>query len=342
MTINGPKHIFCAFLAACAMASCVSESSEPEQPQSGQKVRFDIHSLTRGSVTKADNIKANSFVVFGDVKYTYNAESEQPTQSTDVLLNAIEVRYVPDSARWISSTDRFWHPNAEHSFVAVHPYKAIDWSGTTYQNNSLSFKYTLPESFRDTYDLLLATHRRSYQDKKNSPASSVKLKFFHAFSRINFSLLNETYEKITVTNITLEGVDKSGTFSITPAPLTSGSMQTDDYSFSWTDFSDRGTLSADIDVEVEDDETVSLFPDSNALFVIPQKDNTGITLTITYKDKNGELHSLDAEAFLGNWELGKIYTHNITIKTPAQAIDLTVDVADWIPGSDSEVDVPRK
>ena len=344
MTIYGSKHIFPFAFAVCAMTSCVSESSDPELSVSrNQKVTFDISSITRGQVTTADNIRANSFAVFGDVKYTYYDESES-TERKEVFLNRSEVRYVSDESNsgWKCTDEPFWYPNGEHSFVAIHPYSGITETQTTYSNNTLSFKYTLPDKIEDIHDLLVATHRRMYQNKNNTPATSVKFKFSHILSRINITLnIEGSSDDITVTKIELDGLSKSGIFNITPAPLSPGSSQTDDYNLSWSDHSNNGILS----IDVADKGQGALFSESRALFVIPQPDNNKVIMKISYKSKGEDSEqTLIAHESLGGWSVGKIYSYSITLNTATESpnINLDVSVEEWHSEPGNEVVVPRK
>lgn len=152
--------------------------------------------------------------------------------------------------------------------------------------------------------------------------------------------------KITITKVELEGVNKTGSYSITPAPLM-GNSQTDDYIHSWSDITNIGTLSANINIDMLKDEVLPLFPDTNALFVIPQPENHEVKMYITYTlydSKGNELEEqiLTSDTTLGGWEQGKIYTYSFSIKEEDKGINMSVSVKDWEPGTESNVDVPRK
>lgn len=329
------------------MTSCVSDTSEPTPEVSGSRMVFDVSSLTRGSVTTSSNIKGNSFAVYGDMTYSYKTDDlESESEITEIVLKASEVKYNAVSSGWICTTQRYWRPNAEHSFVAVHPYSAVHTVNANYLNNSLSFSYTLPTDFTDTPDLMVATHRRMYKFQKGTPVSAVRFNFFHIMSRINFLVKCEV-EKIKITKIELESVNKTGTFTIIPAPLTSGSEQTDDYIHSWSDIANIGTLTANLDLEIGKDEESPLFPDNNALFVIPQPENINVILNITYKkyDKGGnelEEKTLTSQTTIGCWQQGKIYTYSFTVTDDRKEINMSVRVKDWETGTENNIDVPRK
>ena len=341
MTINTPQNIILSILAACAMASCVSDSSDPMPSASQHKVVFDISSLTRSTVTTADNVKGNSFLVYGDMKYIpITDDSESASETIDVFLNATEVRYDNTTSKWTYSDQKYWIPNAEHSFVAVHPYSAVNNITTKYLNNTLSFTYTLPDNFESTPDMVVATHRRMYQDKTNSPATSVKFKFFHILSRINIALkFDGSSDAVTVTGIELEGIDRTGTFSITPAPISTGSDRTDDYDLLWSDLSNKGNLR--INIDATNKEGASLFPENNALFVIPQPENKNVILKIYCKiEGNEKEQTLTAPVAIGGWTEGKTYTYSLTLNTASPGINMSVSVENWQDEPGKEMDVP--
>lgn len=264
-----------------------------------------------------------------------------------VVFDNTEVAY--NGKDWTYNNAQYWFPQHEHSFVAITPVSAFDAGNDhQYSNSTLSLKYTLPDNFESAHDLLVATHRRMY--KENSISSfdlPVKLGFFHIMSRVNFLVTYDNpADKITVTKIELEGINKTSTFTITPAPLLSDSRQTDDYSSSWADFSNKGTLTANINVSVADEEVHPLFPDDNAMFVIPQPHNREVIMSITYiydDDTEYEEQVLTAQEPIGGWEPGKVYTYSLTIHGFDRLIDMgPISVKEWMLGSDNDVDVPRK
>lgn len=164
-------------------------------------------------------------------------------------------------------------------------------------------------------------------------------------SRIDFQVKNDKAADILkVTRIKLERINKTGTFRIAPAPISSGSDRTDDYIFS-CDISNNGTLTANILAEIPENKTGSLFPDDNALFMIPQPDNKEIIMEITYEQwddgEKFEEHTLTAETPIGGWEQGKIYTYGITIKEMTKEIYVTVSVKDWQSGGTPGITVPE-
>lgn len=329
------RHIILFVTAGWLLSSCVSDAPGGEDIVQGREVQFAVSSETRTSVTTSSNIQNAPFVVYGDMKFP---ENTPPI----VVFNDTEVRYKDN--RWTYGATQYWFPKHEHSFVALHPAGAVT---SSYSNSTLSLTYTLPDNFRDTHDLMVATHRRKVpEDNPSYSAAPVRFGFFHLLSRVNFQVKNDgAADRVRVTEIKLEGVDKTGTFTITPAPLSSGSEQTDDYVSFWDGISDNGSITANIRVDIPEDEERPLFPDDNALFVIPQPQNKGVIMRITYTlidaGADDEELTLTAETPIGGWEYGKVYTYSLFIEEITKEIELTVSVKNWQAPKPTGVTVPE-
>ncbi|MDE5839227.1 MAG: fimbrillin family protein, partial [Paramuribaculum sp.] len=330
-------YIFLFSLAVCVTFSCASDPADNPEGE-GVELSFATDGSSRASVTTAINTKGSRFAVSGDM---IKAEQGNSGSKRMVIFNNTEVEY--DGTHWNYDEPRYWIPGYEYSFVAIHP--AYFLSGTVndsrYSSSALSFRYTIPILDEDRInrdeltDITAATHRRRYNDDGHFSAIPVRLNFFHALSRITFQLkYYGEADKVTITGIELEGVDKTATFTLVPAPLLDGATQTDDYSLSWSDRSDRGTLIADVNVDVGNGETQRLCPDNDALFMIPQPDNKGIIMKISYIYDRGngpkEL-TLTAPAQIGGWEAGKIYSYSIALNLVEEKGNLyfDVNVTDW-------------
>ncbi|MDE6690277.1 MAG: fimbrillin family protein, partial [Prevotella sp.] len=309
-------------MAVCSIASCTSDAPDSGIVSSDSEMRFTISDVTRASITTSNNITSKPFVVYGDMR----SSQKDSTNPLFVIFNGTKVEYQDNN--WNYESTQYWFPGYEYSFVTIYPEPVFaGLEEPQYSNSQLSFKYTLPDDFTDTSDLLATTHRRKYIDREQTPATPVSFKFFHIMSRLNFSLeYNGAADQITITKVELEGVNKTGTFTIIPAPLLSGSEQTDDYTFSWTDISDKSTLTTDVGIDVADGETRPLFPDDNALLVIPQPDNKDIIMKITYTFGNNteaEEQTLTAQTPIGGWETGKIYSYFLTVNIIEEKKDMT-------------------
>lgn len=147
--------------------------------------------------------------------------------------------------------------------------------------------------------------------------------------------------------IELEGINRTASVAIAPAPLSSGGDRTDDCNLSWTGISDKGTVTAAIDVDIPDQEERPLFPDDNALFMIPQPDNKDVITRITYElydngKKDAEDYTLIAQTPIGGWQPGKMYTYSLTVTSLQKPVKMSVSISEWRFGADNDVTVPRK
>lgn len=319
------------------LASCRSDAPDDENLERGSEMEFLTAEISRATSMSDLNYEGSEFYLYGKMKFL----DHDPT----ILFNKTGVRH--NGGRWSYGNTQYWYPKHEFSFIALHPVGATGVSDPEYDGSQISFTHTLPNNFAYANDLMVATHRRLYEEQDlSSHADPVTLRFWHILSRVNFIVKNDgAADRMRVTKITLEGVNKTGTFTVAPAPLLSGSGQTDDYIYSWTNVSNPETITANIGVDILEDEQQPLFPDNNSLFAIPQPDNKGIKVTITYTlyDANAQPEelTLTAEAAIGGWEAGKIYTYSTAISEITKEIYLTVGVKDWHKPVNNNITVPE-
>lgn len=322
-------------LAVCLVASCAADTGG-DAVNRGAELAFEASELSRVCTTT----DLDKFTVYGDMKVT--------DKTLTVVFDKTEVVRDPDNGQWrYAGPTQYWFPRHTHSFVAITPMSAFEaGSEPRYSNSALSFTCTLPDDFESAHDLMVATHRRMYKDNRTSSSLPVRFGFFHILSRIDFQVKNDKAADILrVTRIKLKEINRTGTFSVVPAPLSAGSEQTDDYDASWTGISNKGTLTANILVDVPENGSRSLFPDDNALFMIPQPDNKEIIMEITYElwddGVKFEEHALTATTPIGGWEWGKMYTYALGIEEITREIYVTVSVKDWQSGTPSGIKVPE-
>ena len=338
------RHIILCLISGWLLSSCVSDSPEASDETHGAELQF-AGELTR-SVTTNINTEGSRFSLFGEKKF----QGESSVGGHIVIFDNTPVTY--RGSGWTYGEPEYWFPQHEYSFVAVHPGAVFSESGADarYSDATLSFSYTLPVSegdevnIPDLADLVVAAHRRMYRESTSS-AAPVKLNFFHILSRIDFRLKNDNVADILkVTKIELEGADRTGAFSITPAPILSSGTQTDDYNCYWAGISNRGTVTANIDADISRNEEISLFADDEAMFMIPQPDNKGVIVKISYTivnaGKDDKEVTLTVDTPIGGWEMGKKYIYTVNVQE--RYITFTVNVADWKDGTENDLKVPRK
>lgn len=173
-------------IALCILAACSSDAPDDNGGESNGKEVEMLFSATdaagatsRATATTDLKTQGSAFVVYGDRESGGN-----------VIFNGDKVSYDATKDEWAYANPRYWLPDQEHSFVALHPADATGISGTAYSGNRLSFNITLPADYRSTPDLLVAAHRRMYEELSTpfvkDPEATVRFGFNHAMSRINF------------------------------------------------------------------------------------------------------------------------------------------------------------
>lgn len=329
-------YLYILSFATCLMASCSDDVPDFVDDGNGCELTFEVADQSRASVTADLNFNNSQFAIYGNMKF----KDYDPT----VIFDKTIVKY--NSGRWRYDNTQYWFPQHEHSFIAIHPVDATGVSDATYSDSRLSFTYTLPDDFKLASDLLAATHRRAYEENMLSRAQPVTFRFWHIMSRVNFTVKNQdAADNIRVTKIVLEGINKKGTFSIVPASLSSGSQLTDDYIYSWTDISNKSNLTANIQVDIPENEERPLFPDDNALLMVPQPNNNSVIMHITYTLTDAgiddETLTLTAQEPIGGWKPGMIYNYTIAIEETTKEIYLTVSVKGWQTPAANGVTVPE-
>ncbi|MDE7386870.1 MAG: fimbrillin family protein [Muribaculaceae bacterium] len=330
-------YLYLLSIAACLTCSCTSDDpSDVLDAAKADEMILAVGELSRSSMTTDDNFRSYPFAIYGDMKFK--------THDRSVIFDHTPVTYSNDG--WGYGATQYWFPQHEYSFVAFHP-AVTGAPATEYSDSRLSFKYTIPDNFASTLDLMVATHRRFYEEQNlSSKTTPVTLNFWHILSRVNFMIENAgAADRMRVKKIVLEGVNRTGTFAITPAALSADSRQTDDYNYSWSGISNQGTITANVDVDILENKQQPLFPDDNALFMIPQPDNKDVRVKITYtlydSGSQPEELTLTAEAPIGGWEPGKFYTYATAISEITKEIYLTVSVKPWHPEKNAGITVPE-
>lgn len=319
-------YLFLSALALCLMSSCSSD--EPAAAVQGTKIEFAPGNISRS--TDASNIKDNPFAVFCDRKRTND-------QSPLALMHNVAVTYNPETGVWEYSHPTFWIPESEHSFVAIHPASVVSMPDASlqYEGSQLSFTYTLPADYRQTADILAATHRRSYI---LGSTSSVFLKFAHMLSQINISpalndnvLDSEAYMEFH--KLELSGIKTKAAFKITPSSIQTND-RTDDREAEVTGHDAEGTLTIEFDEPkkvVNNREYHLLFDEKDAVIVAPQAfaDDSNAKITLYYTLSNDpEMKKATLQLANQKWELGKSYNYRFTVdRTGAHFQSATI--TDW-------------
>lgn len=327
-------------LAACG-------SQESAEPTEAAVMEFTTTVRSRSSLVSNDNFKQKPFEVYGDMTLA----------SKTVVFDGTPVSFDFDRQEWRYSGEQYWFPNHEHSFVALYPADAPFLSGTVYSDSKLSFTYTYPvDRYNDAVDMLVATHRRRYND---GATSRVAFGFDHILSAISLSMSYKGPSvvasiPIRVNSITFKNIPLKAVFAITPAPLTDATSMTGDYVGDpgavdgWT-VTDRGDFTIEFSKDPAnptlipfDNQRHQLFPASNPLLLLPDpKVATDIAVSYTTFGSDGsEVADHTATVTLPNGlTTGLNHALSLTIVNDKTQIDISI--AKWEEGDTLGITVPR-
>ncbi len=348
MFINRLKRFMLVPAVMLGMAACQSGADEPDGGGHGDAMTFTTEVTSRTSVVSNSSLKQSPIVLFGDMKFGTKL----------VVFNGTYLTFDDDSQKWMYTGTQYWFPKHEHSFAAYHPADASGLSDVRYSDSKLFFTYTYPiDNYKNTTDLLIATHRRLYVEE--GIADPVRLKFSHILSNISVDVKVKAppveVQSLTVNKIIFKNIPSKASYEVTAADLTAGSSSTYDYAnddatfYGWT-VEERADLVMQFPASGEnsriipnDQKSHSLFTGSDALLLLPNPDsNTEMLISYTTTDATGSLvyDKTDKVTIPNDWKPGLSYLLALTIINGKT--QFSIEVADWKQGDDTENTVPRK
>ena len=246
------------------------------------------------------------------------------------VFDAERLYYNNEEEAWDYANPQYWIAGAYYNFFAVSPYN-------TNCNYSDGGELIVPNyrSYTGAPDLLYASTVRDLTF--DDDFSTVPLRFHHACSAVQFSLVNGSSNKLTdVRNIRLVGLCNQGNLRIGDDGKATweldGSIlpaESDEHPFAGVCTLPEGGLPVNIAVEHP-------LYDNGAVVVLPQVvyKNT-VTLHLEYKkERDSEYSVRDIElGFLGataptEWKAGELYKYKLNITD--NTITAEVKVVDWI------------
>lgn len=335
-------------VAAFSATSCTSDSADSEAPVEGSELKFQTRADTRAAISTNSSIKEDPFAVYG----TMTPTATLATSSPSLIFNGTGVAF--KNGKWQYDDTKYWFPNQTYSFVASHPAptETDGISNIEYNDNQLSFTYTLPADYHQATDLLIATHARRFADGDIS--HPVAFNFQHILSRLNFvANIDQALgagNSVVIEHIALRNICNSAKFSVAPAPLTT-SAETDDYiGTGWTDHSNADAILFEMDLSsgtpMQAGDRHELFPatGNQSLFVIPQLLTSDVSVELTYhtvingvpqspKTTTGNLYSisLSTPGHGGRWAAGQSYSYSFSLGVDDRIIFSSSSIQDWDP-----------
>ena len=178
-----------AAMAALTLVSCSSDdlNSLSDNSSKNEAISFDGYlgrsavavNGSRGSVLDKTTLQNSTegFGVFGNYKETDGKEFGSD------LFNNQQVTY--KTSAWTYSPLRFWPTQGHIDFLAYAPYDSQYKDKVSKDNQKLEF--TVNSVIKDQKDLLWANNAVG-QTKDNNSKNKVKFHFYHALSRLGYTV----------------------------------------------------------------------------------------------------------------------------------------------------------
>lgn len=202
-------------------------------------------------------------------------------------------------------TSYFW-PTSDYkvSFFAYYPYNnaAFTVSSSAATTGSPVYAYTIPSTIANQVDVMTA----QVTDHLAGSQGALALTFSHNCAAIKINFTNDSGSAITVSSVSIEGVEYSGTLHDGTWTL-SGNLNS----------SSTNPFSLSYGSSIADGATVDITGASNIFIMLPQTLTSSAKLKIVTTDDTYET------TITGSWMTGKTYTYSIT-KEADGAIDLSM------------------
>ena len=303
------KMLFAIF-AMGALVSCLNEEI---LDLSRERIAFGevfVDNGTRADYSSDDVVP--SFKVYGTATGTYK-NTVQIFNGADVTRNG-----KADGEAWDCDKVQYWLPNTVYNFVAI-----VDGQATT-----TTLPATIDHVVADgdaNKDLLYATATVT-TDENATPSGVnsndvVAFNFNHLLSQMQFKITNETNQVLKVTNITVTGFAKEGTYTI------NGSWGQDGkYTVSGGTWAQKGSDKIDLTfgtATVAGDDTVAA---SETRQILPLQQTLNVSIIYKFGDDGEEMEKTGTinQAFAQN----TVYV--VTASISGTAIDFSLGtVTGW-------------
>jgi hypothetical protein len=250
--------------------------------------------------TRAEPIAETSF----NTSYKFNLYADQYDGSSSYakLIDNESVSYSNSNSIWQTATPYYWSDTSSKTinFYAYYP-TTISNSITHTAGSAPTLTYTVPDDVANQPDIIVANNT----GVAGNTMTSTALSFNHIFAAVQFSVGTSGMPSGTITKITLNNIQYTGTYSFdgTWTPNT-----TDLHSFSQivSASSNAGTV---------------ITSGATTFMMMPQKLNSNASITVTYSG-GGTL----TKGISGTWEAGKTYTYNVSKTIAVANFDYTGNV----------------
>ena len=368
------KLFFIAAIAGAALVSC-TKNEVAQSVNEQQEITFAspiVGTTTKASTTPVYGLLTGTYpktVSFGVWAWYSEAASYDPATAVAYMTN-VEVAYDSDNhntqetenGAWEPTTPYYWPKNGKLTFDAYSP---IELTGVSCDKTTgLKIEnYLVPTTLANQIDVLYST--RTY-DKTNASYTNgttyegVDIAFNHALSAIKFNVAQaEEYAQGTIRLETITvNAHSTGTFTQNingDGPAWSTAIPADYKILALSEYESSIDLAETTTTEGVTT-TTNVAYESGAVLILPQIfEDTKATITVTYFIKNGneaplrQTHTFNLketdnqkrndgskDVTVASWEMGKIYTYNITIGL--QGIYFAPTIDNW---DNVSVDLPQ-
>ncbi|MFI3287024.1 MAG: fimbrillin family protein [Rikenellaceae bacterium] len=273
-------------------------------------INVDSECLTRGTVVEDE---ATMATVGMYCAYTAQADWSSTSVEFNKMQNA-QFDYNSETMAWDYSTENtenqpeWGHTSItdKYTFYAYSPHSSTNSNVVpSIVDGALQIAYTVPESFDEQQDILVATPRKNIYPQTGG---KVNMEFNHALAKVSFSVKGDPGRKISI--ITLKDLQSTGTltFDNDNAVQWSNGQTTQSFSVS-TD----GGLKGDVTSDAATSQNITT--DDGYLFMIPQ-DPSGKMVDVTVVDADG----INSETFPltipddQEWVAGGSYNYTINVE----------------------------
>lgn len=327
------SYLFAAASATLMLASC-TQNEVVEMPAT-RAIGFGTYvgntSRAAAEDTDLDYLKGagNGFYVFGSY-----LDTPDDTNTEIVVFDGLNpgshvtTTGTPTNPAWGYSPINYWSVGKKYQFAAYGPAAALKNGTATfnYAANTLTFdEFTADGSL----DFVVAEGKNEGYTLKNDndPTIKVEFKFFHALSKVRFTLKNGWRNDVTVriTKVSVKNVNTKGKLT------TNGSLNTADYAWQALGNGWSKVNTPDEYTNWKNDEfkaTKYLEQQVYEYFLIPQSIGADMQLVLTCQVNTGDGTGPDLGNGAGRekevtvtlpsnvvaaWEPGKAYNYTLTI-----------------------------
>ncbi len=327
------KKIICGFATFALLAMLATSCANEKVESAGDSKSVIAFKAATGKQTLS---RAQELTLTALQAKTIDVEAYEKDNALATLYRAFELTYNIGTDKWSYTTPEF-HPTYDLVYYSAVPTQTLTADGT-----GASFDYEV-NAVASQEDLIAATTTTS---KGTAASATANLVYKHLLSQVNFAVKGLADVKIIITDIELNDVQNSGTYTFGTPGAWALDGATDDYVYEPAG-NNYTAGTTDIVYFGNDGDVLGHNTNDNALMLMPQT-FAGVTpgsgsFTFHYQMLNTaganigeEIGKGDVEVFFGDpalslngWEAGKRYLYTLNFQAP-DYITFTVDMDPWV------------